>query len=77
MDGKRRDPKKAWEILKVVDEQLHEQEDSKGDLKDNGEARGLQHMHNVLQQEIAKNATDFLKQHGFTKNGQRRKKGQR
>lgn len=66
---------RAWEILKEVDERLHDEEDSKGDLKNTGEARGLMKMKRALEREIDRDATDFLKKHGF--NGYGLKKGKR
>lgn len=74
------DPKKptyeqAWEILQEVDERLRDEEDAKGDLKDSGEARGLMKMKKALTREIDKDATEFLKKHGF--NGYGLKKGKR
>lgn len=61
--------KKGWDILMEVSSQLREQEDSKGDLKNTGEARALNRMKNALQREIGKDATEFLKRNGFTSQG--------
>lgn len=66
---------KAWEILKEVDERLREEEDASGNLKATGEARALNHMKKALTREIDKDATAFLKAHGF--NGYGLKKGKR
>ena len=57
--------KEAWPILMEVSERLHEEEDGKGELKNNGEAHGLNRMKMSLEREISKDATDFLKKHGF------------
>lgn len=65
--------KKAWEILMEVSERLHDEEDAKGDLKPTGEARGLNHMKKTLEREIDKDATDFLKAHGFNGYGLKKK----
>jgi len=74
------DPKKpyeqAWDILTTVSDLLREEEDASGNLKNTGEARGLNHMKKALEQEISKDATDFLKQHGFNGYGLK-KKGKR
>lgn len=70
--------KQAWDILMVVSDQLHEEEDAKGDLKPTGEARGLNHMKKALEREISKDATDFLKAHGFNGYGLKKpKKGRK
>lgn len=63
----------AWDILMEVSKHLHEEEDAKGDLKPTGEARGLNHMKKALEREISKDATDFLKKHGFNGYGQKKK----
>jgi len=60
-----KDYKQAWEILMEVSNLLHEEEDSKGELKNTGEARGLNHMKKSLEREIDKDATEFLKANGF------------
>lgn len=52
---------------------LREEEDAKGDLRDNGEARGLNHMKKALEREIDRDATDFLKKHGFNGYGLKKK----
>ena len=70
------DYKKAWEILKEVDERLLEEEDAQGNLKNTGEARALYKMKKALTNEIAKDATDFLKKHGYNGYGLK-KKGKR
>lgn len=67
----------AWEILMEVSEHLHEEEDAKGDLKPTGEAAGLNRMKKALEREISKDATDFLKQHGFNGWGLKSKPGKR
>lgn len=64
----------AWSILREVSEELRKEEDSKGDLKNDGEARALNRMRKSLQGEISKDATLFLKQNGFDGGGQRRKR---
>ena len=64
----------AWNILKEVDEKLHGEEDSKGDLKNTGEARGLMKMKRALEREIAKDATEFLKSRGYNGRGERKKR---
>ena len=66
--------KQAEEIHQAVMEKLREEEDAKGDLKNTGEARALNRMRKALEREIAKDATDFLKQHGFDGYGQKRRK---
>ncbi len=65
MDPKKPGYKQAWEILMEVSDRLHEEEDASGNLKATGEARGLNRMKKELEREISKDATDFLKQHGF------------
>ena len=65
---------KAWEILKEVDDQLREHEDSQGNLKNTGEARALYKMKKALTNEISKDATDFLKRNGFNGWGLKKKK---
>lgn len=60
---------RAWEILREVDERLEDETNVKGDLKDNGEARKLWKMRQGLQRRIARDASDFLKQHGYTSGG--------
>lgn len=69
----------AWDILKEVSDLLREEEDASGNLKPTGEARGLNHMKKSLEREISKDATDFLKQHGFNGYGlkSKPKKGRR
>ncbi len=73
-DQKRPVYEQAWDILKQVDERLREEEDGKGDLKDTGEARGLMKMKRALVREIDRDATEFLKQHGFSGGGLKRGK---
>jgi hypothetical protein len=81
MEGKPKKPsyEQAWSILMEVSEHLHEEEDAKGDLKPTGEAAGLNRMKKALEREISKDATDFLKEHGFNGWGlkARPKKGKR
>lgn len=77
MAGNKPGPKEAWDILMEVSERLHEEEDSKGDLRDTGEARALSRMKGALEREIAKDASEFLRQRGFTSTGQRVKPGQK
>ncbi len=66
----------AWRILLEVSARLREQEDQKGDLKNTGEARGLLKMKRELEREIAKDATEFLREHGINGWGLR-KRGKR
>lgn len=68
------DYKEAWKILMAVSSELHEEEDSKGDLKATGEARGLLRMKNALEREIAKDGSEWLRKHGFTSTGQKSKR---
>jgi hypothetical protein len=68
---------KGWDILMEVSDRLREEEDSKGDLKNTGEARALNHMKGALEREIAKDATDFLKKHGFNGSGLKKAKRKR
>lgn len=63
----------AEKIHSAVMELLREEEDAKGDLKNTGEARALEKMRRSLQHEIAKDASEFLKSHGFTSGGDRKK----
>ena len=65
--------KQAWDILMEVSTLLHEEEDASGNLKPTGEARGLNHMKKALEREISKDATDFLKQHGYNGWGLKKK----
>ena len=67
------DYRKAWEILKEVDERLLDEQDQQGNLKNTGEARALYKMKKVLTNEISKDATDFLKKHGFNGYGLKKK----
>lgn len=67
------DYKKAWNILMEVSSLLHEEEDKAGNLKNTGEARGLNHMKKTLEREIDKDATNWLKSHGFNGYGLRAK----
>jgi hypothetical protein len=73
-------PKKPYEeaeqLYRAVMEELREEEDAKGDIKDTGEARALNRMRKALQREIATDATDFLKKHGYNGYGLK-KKGKR
>lgn len=55
----------AEKIHSEVMSLLREEEDSKGDLKDTGEARALNKMRKALENEIARDATTFLKAHGY------------
>lgn len=73
-DEKKPDYRKAWDILMEVSARLHEQEDSKGDLKNTGEAHGLNRMKKELEREIARDATEFLKAHGLNGWGLKPKK---
>lgn len=70
---KKPDYKQAWEILQEVDERLREEEDASGNLKATGEARALNYMKKALTREIDKDATDFLKKHGFNGYGLKKK----
>lgn len=65
MGQKKAGYREAWEILKVIDDELLEQTDAKGNIANTGEARALNKMRKSLIREIDKDATDFLKQHGF------------
>jgi len=67
------DYKKAWSILLEVSDRLHDEEDKSGNLKANGEARGLNHMKKQLEREIDKDATAFLKLNGFNGYGLKKK----
>lgn len=67
------DYKKAWSILMTVSDLLHEEEDKAGNLKNTGEARGLNNMKKALEREIDKDATEFLKAHGFNGYGLKKK----
>ena len=67
------DYKKAWNILMTVSDMLHEEEDASGNLKATGEASGLNHMKKTLEREISKDATEFLKAHGFNGYGLKKK----
>lgn len=68
------DYKKAWSILMEVSSHLHEEEDKAGNLKNTGEARGLNKMKKTLEREIDKDATEFLKKHGFNGYGLKSKR---
>ena len=65
---------KAWEILKEVDNLLLEETDAAGNIKETGEARGLNKMRKALIREIDRDATDFLKSRGFNGYGLKRRK---
>jgi hypothetical protein len=65
MSDKKPKFEEAEKIHSAVMELLREEEDSKGDLKNTGEARALNKMRLALEREIAKDATEFLKQHGY------------
>jgi hypothetical protein len=64
----------AEKIHSAVMELLREEEDSKGDLKNTGEARALEKMRKGLEREIARDATEFLKQHGYNGYGQKKRR---
>lgn len=55
----------AEKIHGAVMELLREEEDASGNLKNTGEARALNKMKKSLEREIAKDATEFLKAHGY------------
>ena len=66
MEGtKKPDYEQAWDIMKTVDDLLHDEEDASGQLKNTGEARGLNKMRKGLTRVIDQNATEFLKRNGF------------
>jgi hypothetical protein len=67
------DYKEAEKIHSAVMELLREEEDSKGDLKNTGEAKALNKMRKTLENEIARDATEFLKAHGYNGYGLRAK----
>lgn len=77
MEPKKPAYQQAWDILKEVDDLLLEETDAKGDIKNNGEARGLNRMRKALIREIDKDATEFLKAHGFNGYGQKKRKRDR
>lgn len=72
--GKEPAYKQAWSILQEVDELLRQEEDASGNLKNTGEARGLNRMKKALTREIDKDATDFLKAHGFNGYGLKKRR---
>lgn len=55
--------------MKEVNSLLEEETDENGDLKNTGEARALYHMKQGLSTEISRDATKFLKLHGFDGGG--------
>lgn len=69
----RPDSKAVWNILKEVDAALSLEKDSKGNVNNTGEGRALVRMQNQLMAEISKDATQFLKAHGYNGGGMKSK----